>query len=169
MKIGSFRSRAVAVVASPHSASRRHHRRQERGPDLARTTSLTRRRHQPYTRELVAKAVRASHERSIRIDCLSVRDLRARGNKIAMDQELKTSSRCACLCIVSRVFGAGGTPKSATRNLGQHPFERQIPSKARIAGNGARDLAHLDRPPACVATEGPEHRCFDRRCPRELG
>src|SRR5260370_21108255 len=30
-------------------------------------------------------------------------------------------------------------------------------------------LAHLDRPPACVATEGPEHRCFDRRCPRELG
>ena len=30
-------------------------------------------------------------------------------------------------------------------------------------------LAHLDRPPACVATEGPEHRCFDRRYPRELG
>ena len=30
-------------------------------------------------------------------------------------------------------------------------------------------LAHLDRPAACVATEGPEHRCFDRRCPRELG
>jgi hypothetical protein len=30
-------------------------------------------------------------------------------------------------------------------------------------------LAPLDRPPACVATEGPERRCFDRRCPRELG
>src|SRR5260370_7185639 len=68
MKIGSFRSRAVAAVASPHSASRRHHRRQERGSDLARTTSLTRRRHQPYTLELVAKAVRASHKRPIRID-----------------------------------------------------------------------------------------------------
>src|ERR1700687_145578 len=38
----------------------------------------------------------------------------------------------------------------------------------RLVRSGS-SLVHLDRPPACVATAGPEHRCFDRRCPRELG
>jgi hypothetical protein len=44
-----------------------------------------------------------------------------------------------------------------------------VPPFASLRVRTGSSLAHLDRPPACVATEGPEHRCFDRRCPRELG